>query len=88
MISMEDCIAMCGLEMREIEAIAEHEHLSEIQAAALANDLLRSSGGERKIRLIMVDCITVAIRQRRLDRAGEVCAVLRHFVSRHPGAIS
>ncbi len=27
MISLEDCIAMCGLDAKEIEAIAEHEHI-------------------------------------------------------------
>jgi hypothetical protein len=41
-ISLEDCIAICGLEAIEVQAIAEHEHIPEISAAALA--LSASSG--------------------------------------------
>ena len=36
MISIEDCIAMCGLTEQEVMAIAEHEHVPEIAAAAMA----------------------------------------------------
>ena len=35
MITIEDCIAMCGLTQDEVLAIAEHEHIPEIAAAAL-----------------------------------------------------
>ncbi len=34
MIALEDCIALCGLTEEEVLAIAEHEHLHEILAAA------------------------------------------------------
>jgi hypothetical protein len=40
MISLEDCISMCGLDENEVAAIAEHEHIPEIAAAALASYLL------------------------------------------------
>jgi hypothetical protein len=50
MISLEDCIAMCGLDAKEIEAIAEHEHIPEISAAALADHLLHQVGGAKRIR--------------------------------------
>jgi hypothetical protein len=42
-ITRDDCIALCGLEEDEVEAIAEHEHLPDVAAAALAQYLL----GER-----------------------------------------
>ena len=35
MISLEDCIALCGLTEQEVMAIAEHEHVPEIAAAAI-----------------------------------------------------
>jgi hypothetical protein len=40
MITLEDCLAFCGLTGEEVLAIAEHEHLPEIAATALANYLL------------------------------------------------
>ncbi|MGB8363577.1 MAG: hypothetical protein ACLQUZ_18775 [Rhizomicrobium sp.] len=46
MISREDCLAMCGLDEGEVAAIAEHEHVPEIAAAALAGYLLHKAGGE------------------------------------------
>ena len=40
MISLEDCIGLCGLTEVEVLALAEHEHVPEIVAAALAQHLL------------------------------------------------
>jgi hypothetical protein len=36
MITLEDCVALCGLTEEEVLAIAEHELMPEIAAAALA----------------------------------------------------
>ena len=36
MITLEDCVGLCGLTEEEVLAIAEHEHLTEIAATALA----------------------------------------------------
>ena len=41
MISLEDCIAFCGLDKDEVAAISEHEHIPEIAATALADYLLK-----------------------------------------------
>jgi hypothetical protein len=35
MITMKDCIDMCGLTEKEVMAIAEHEHVPEMAAAAM-----------------------------------------------------
>jgi hypothetical protein len=43
MISLEDCIAFCGLDKDEVAAISEHEHIPEIAATALADYLLKQS---------------------------------------------
>ena len=40
MITLEDCIAFCGLTEEEVLAIAEYERLPEIAATALAEYLL------------------------------------------------
>jgi hypothetical protein len=41
MITLEDCIALCGLTEAQVLAIAEHEHLPEIAASALASTAWR-----------------------------------------------
>ena len=48
MITLEDCIALCGLSEQEVQAIAEHEHIPEIAAAAMGRYLLKGPHGPRK----------------------------------------
>jgi hypothetical protein len=48
MISLEDCIGLCGLTEEEVLAIAEHERLPEIAATALAQYLLSQAHGSEK----------------------------------------
>ena len=86
MISFEDCAAMCGLDMDEITAIAEHEHVPELAAAALGNYLLHRAGGEAEIRRMLVDDIRAALAEKRLEHGTELLMALRHFMSEHPGA--
>jgi hypothetical protein len=86
MISMEDCIALCGLNENEIMAIAEHEHVPEIAAAAMGRYLLKEPGGPRKIRDMMRDDIKEAIARGDRTHASELVMVLRHFLDTHPEA--
>ena len=60
MITLEDCIGMCGLTEEEVLAIAEHEHLPEVAAAALAQYLLSREHGSEKVRDMIVDDIREA----------------------------
>jgi hypothetical protein len=53
MITLEDCIALCGLTEAQVLAIAEHEHLPEIAATALAQYLSKQEHGMEKIRDII-----------------------------------
>ena len=86
MISLEDCIAMSGLDAQEVAAIAEHEHVPEVAASALANYLLHKAGGEREIRQMIVDDIRTALDDDRVDHAAQLFMALRHFLSLHPDA--
>lgn len=86
MISKEDCIALCGLTAEEVDAIAEHEHVGEIAAAALADYLLHKNHGPERIRAMIVDDIRSALREGRPGHAGELMHVLRHFMAEHPDA--
>jgi hypothetical protein len=84
MISREDCIGLCGLTAEEVDAIAEHEHLGDVQAAALAAYLLHASHGPEKIRTMIVDDIRTAMSEGRTAHAAQLLAVLRHFLHDHP----
>jgi hypothetical protein len=86
MISVEDCIGMCGLNADEVEAIAEHEHLPEVAAAALANYLLKQAGGAERIRKMIIDDIHRALDDGHVRHAAELFMALRHFLEQHPAA--
>ena len=84
MITLEDCIAFCGLTEEEVLAIAEHEHLPEIDAAALAQYLLSREHGTERVRDMIVDDIRQA--QHRDDKAHvqTLLHVLHHFLKTYP----
>lgn len=86
MISEEDCLALCGLNEKEVAAIAEHERVPEMAAAALASYLLHKAGGEQEIRRMLVDDIRTALDEDRIRHATELFMALRHFLNHHPGA--
>lgn len=86
MISQEDCLAMCGLNEREVAAIAEHEHVPEVAAAALASYLLHKAGGEKEIRRMLIEDIRTALNENRVRHATELFMALRHFLNHHPQA--
>jgi hypothetical protein len=84
MISLEDCIGLCGLEEDEVAAISEHEHIPEIAAAGLANYLLNQPHGSEAIRTMIIDDIHKALDDGRVRHAAELFMALRHFLEQHP----
>jgi hypothetical protein len=86
MISLEDCIGLCGLDEEQVAAIAEHEHIPEIAATALANYLIMHPHGGEKIRCMIVDDIHNALDDGRVQHAAELFMALRHFLDQHPEA--
>ena len=80
MISVQDCIDLCGLNEDEVAAIGEHEHIPEVAAAALASYLLHQPHG------MIIDDILTALYQGRVTHAAELFMALRHFLERHPNA--
>lgn len=86
MISLEDCLAFCGLDEAEVAAIAEHEHIPEIAAAALAQYLLSREGGVIQVRDMILDDIAAARCRRDFAHAHMLALALRHFIETHPEA--
>ena len=84
MITLQDCIAFCGLTEDEVLAIAEHEHVPEMAAAALAEYLLKQRRGPAKIHEMIVEDIRAALHRGDREHARELFGALRHFLATHP----
>ena len=88
MISFEDCVTLCRLSPDEVSAIAEHEHIPEMAATALANYLVNRERGPEQIRDMIVDDIRVALDARRIEHAAMLFSALQHYLSSHSEARS
>ena len=84
MLTLQDCIALCGLTEEELDAVAEHEHLPQIVAAEFGNYLLQGSDGVPRIKRIILDDIAAARARGDGKHALVLKLVLRHFVATHP----
>ncbi len=87
MISLADCIAFCDLSEAEVLAIAEHEHVPEIVACALAEKLMQSDQGPAQVRDMIRDDIRAAIARGDKQHARELIGVMHYFLSVHPEAL-
>ena len=87
MITLEDCVALCGLTEEEVLAIAEHEHLPEIAAAALASYLVHQEHhGLDRVRDMIADDIRNAQARGDKEHVLVLLHVLHHFLRAHPEA--
>jgi hypothetical protein len=86
MITLKDCIGLCGLTEEEVLAIAEHEQLPEIAATALAQYLLSQESGSEKVRDMIVDDIRQGQRSGDKEHVLALLHVLHHFLRTHPEA--
>jgi hypothetical protein len=88
MISLEDCIGLCGLTEAEVRAVAEHEQIADIHAAALGQCLLGQPDGCRKIAAMIADDVTWAILRGDRRHADDLLTTLQHFVGSHPDGLT
>jgi hypothetical protein len=86
MITLQDCIGLCGLTEEQVLAVAEHEHLPEVVATALAQYLLSSEHGSAVIRDMIVEDIRMAQRGDNKEHVLTLLHVLHHFLVTHPEA--
>ena len=84
MLTLEDCIALCGLTEEEVLAIAAHENIPEIAATELADYLCQTPDGELCIKAMIRDDIADAVARGDRDRELALKLVLRAFVLQHP----
>lgn len=86
MLTYEECLAMSDLDQREIDAIAEHEHMETMIAMALGHYLV-THDGEFHIREIILDDIHHAQACNDLKRVAVLNATLLKFLKEHPKAM-
>jgi hypothetical protein len=86
MITLEDCVGMCGLTKEEVLAIAEHEHVPDIAAAALAAYLSTKKHGAEKICDLIVDDIRASEAHNDKKHTLMLLHVLHHFLRSYPEA--
>lgn len=86
MITLEDCLAFCGLTEEEVLAIAEHENIPEIAATELAEYLLMCECGPQRICAMIVDDIRRAQANAEREHVVTLLHVLHHFLRKYPEA--
>jgi len=72
----------------EVRALAEHERIAEIHAAALGQYLLGQPDGCRKIGAMIADDVNWAILRGDQKHAVELLTTLEYFASSHPEALA
>ena len=85
MLTLEDCIEICGLTHEEIDYFVQHEHISELRAAELAERyvVLDDAGTPHLKRTIMVDISRLKTKNK-IKEAVALEFFIRDFVISHP----
>lgn len=78
-VTRDDIIGLSGLTEEEVAAIAEHEHIPDVAAAALGNYLMKKAGGPSALRLMIVDDIKAALAKNDDEHAAHLFMALRHL---------
>lgn len=84
MISPDDILDMTNLTRDEIAAVAEHEHLGEVDAARLSEWLLARRDGADRIAHMISDDIRAALKAGETGHARDLYATLKAFLAEHP----
>jgi hypothetical protein len=87
MITLEDIEDMTCLKRAEIEAIAEHENLPDLNAAALAEYTMHLHHGPQRVQQMICEDIRTALHKDDLGHARELYSVLHAFLADHPEAV-
>ncbi|HSH41862.1 MAG TPA: hypothetical protein VK973_07030 [Arenicellales bacterium] len=85
MLTLEDCIELCGLTHEEIGYLVEHEHISDLRAAELGEKYVTTDdAGTPHLRRSILDDIETLKRRNRARDAQALEAFIRDFVLSHP----
>jgi hypothetical protein len=80
MLTVQECVDMSELNNEAIRAVAEHEHIPEVVAAELGQELLKSSEGRAEIRRFMQENLDLAVQEGEEGKAADRKRVLERFI--------
>ncbi len=83
MLSLAECIGMSDLTEDEIAVIAEHEHVPDIVAVELGQDLLKTSKGVFILRCYIGDVLEQAKLAGKRDKVKRLDRLLTRFNAEH-----
>ena len=83
MLTFEDCLALCELTEEEVDAIAEHEQISQTVAVELGSCLIQRPDGQLLIQHMIVDDIRAAQERGDVAHAAHLKQTLRRFIEAH-----
>ena len=81
MLTWEDCLGVAGLDDDLVDAVAEHEHVPEMVALALANYMVHTADGQPRLRRMILDDIAAAEACGDAAHVKHLRHVLAHFVA-------
>ena len=84
MLSITDCVGMCGLTEEELQVVADHEHLPLIVAAELAAELLKTPQGTWQVRSCLLEALEVSVARGDLARQRHLRGLVGSFTHTHP----
>jgi hypothetical protein len=87
MITFEDVADMTCLSREEIEAVAEHESVPDLNAATLAEYIMHEHNGPARLQQIICEDIRTALHKGDKAHAKDLYGVLHHFLQAHPDAV-
>lgn len=87
MINENDILDMTCLTRAEIDAIALHEHVSEVMAAEMGEYMMHIHHGPQRVQSMICDGIREALHADDVPRARALYATLKEFLLQHPEAL-
>jgi hypothetical protein len=81
LLTTQECVDMSELSNEAIRAIAEHEHIPEVVAAELGQELLKATGGKAEIERILEKNLGLAVQAGEQDKIDDRKRVLERFVA-------
>ena len=86
MITLQDCIAICGLDEAVVLAIAEHEHVPEVVATGIADCLMKQRHGAQRVRHMIIEDVQTAHARGDQRHVAELLHCLKEFLNERPEA--
>jgi hypothetical protein len=80
-LTAQECVDISELSNEAIRAIAEHEHIPEVVAAELGQELLKGTGGIAEIRRMLEESVKLAMQAGEQDKINDHERVLRSFIA-------